>query len=58
MTAPSPGTNPPPALLPGPDDLPDLPGTRVHPIDNSGPLDHAVQAVLSLLPAPTDKSFP
>ena len=39
-------------------DLPDLPGTRVHPIDNSGPLDHAVQAVLSLLPAPTDKSFP
>lgn len=24
MTAPSPGTNPPPALLPGPDDLPDL----------------------------------
>jgi len=35
--------------------LPDLPGTSVHHIDNSGPLDHAVQAVIAFLPPPTSK---
>ncbi|WP_136650287.1 phosphonate metabolism protein/1,5-bisphosphokinase (PRPP-forming) PhnN [Paracoccus aeridis] len=38
--------------------LPSLAGTPIHRIDNSGPLDHAVQAVLALLPAPSDTSFP
>ncbi|MBV0891463.1 phosphonate metabolism protein/1,5-bisphosphokinase (PRPP-forming) PhnN [Paracoccus sp. Z118] len=37
--------------------LPEVAGLAVHRIDNSGPLDHAVRAVLALLPPPsTDRA--